>query len=150
MRRYFAACATGLSLMLSSCTGGDRSGGEAAGSGSASSAATPTAGPVVPGPGGKIVKVDMITDETGNYFEPADFEVNKGDVIRFTLVSGVHNGHFVADSSPGARGLPPARPLLQLPGQTTDVLVTWDAGRYYYHCDPHALIGMIGHATVKN
>ena len=105
-------------------------------------------GAVTPLPGGKIVEVKMITDEKGNYFEPANFEVKKGDVIRFTLAQGVHNANFVADSNPGVQGLPTASPLLQLPGQTTDVLVDWDPGKHFYQCDPHALLGMVGHVTV--
>jgi plastocyanin len=70
-------------------------------------------------------------------------------VIRYTLVQGVHNAHFLPDSNPGKPGLPPAGPLLQVPGQTYDVKVTWDAGSYYYQCDPHALLGMVGRVTVK-
>jgi plastocyanin len=41
--------------------------------------------------------------------------------------------------------------MLQLPGQTHDVLVDLPAGKsYYFHCDPHALLGMIGQLTVKD
>lgn len=107
-------------------------------------------GAVTPDPGGQVISIDMVTDELGNnIFIPADIEARKGDVLRFVLVQGVHNQHFLADSNPGAQGLPPAGPLLQMPGQTDDVKVTWGPGRYYFHCDPHALLGMIGHLTVK-
>ena len=108
-------------------------------------------GPVQPGPGGKIITVEMITDEKGNnVFRPAEFEAHKGDVIRYTLVVGVHNVSFPADSNAGVAGLPEPAPMLQAPGQTFDVLVTWDPGRYTFQCDPHALLGMIGHVKVED
>ena len=104
-----------------------------------------------PGPGGKIITVEMLTDEKGNnIFRPSEFEAHKGDVIRYTLVVGVHNVHFPADSNPGVAGLPEAAQMLQAPGQTHDVLVTWDPGRYTFQCDPHALLGMIGHIKVED
>jgi plastocyanin len=39
--------------------------------------------------------------------------------------------------------------MLQLPGQTYDVLVRMPAGSYYFQCDPHAALGMRGHLIVK-
>ena len=39
--------------------------------------------------------------------------------------------------------------MMQLPGQTYDVKVTWAPGTYYYQCDPHALLGMKGHLKVE-
>lgn len=105
---------------------------------------------LTPDAGGKVIEVQMLTDEQGNNkFEPADFEASKGDVIRYVLKTGVHNAHFLPDSNPGKSGLPPAGPLLQLPGQSYDVKVSFEPGTYYYHCDPHALLGMKGHVTVK-
>ena len=114
------------------------------------SSATAAGGPKTPAAGGKTITVEMSTDDKGvNQFTPSEIEANTGDVIRFTLVQGVHNVHFVADSNPGVQALPPASQMLQLPGQTEDVKVEWGAGRYYFQCDPHALLGMIGHVTVK-
>ena len=108
-------------------------------------------GPQTPDPGRKVVTVEMLTDDQGNnIFRPAEFEVHRGDVIRYTLVSGVHNVNFVADSNPGKVGLPPAGPMLQLPGQTHDIKVTWAPGHYYFHCDPHALLGMKGRLEVED
>jgi plastocyanin len=115
--------------------------------------ATPAAGAggaATPAPGGKVVTVEMITDEKGNYFQPANFEVEQGDVIRFVLKTGVHNVHFLADSNPGKSGLPAASPMLQLPGQTFDVVVNFAEGHYYYQCDPHALLGMVGRIEVED
>jgi plastocyanin len=97
-----------------------------------------------------VITVKMLTDGTGNRFEPATVDAKKGDVIRYTLESGVHNVHFLPDSNPGRQGLPAtASDYLQLPGQTYDVKVGWEPGSYYYQCDPHAVLGMIGHVNVK-
>ncbi len=146
MKRYLVIGAVA-TLLLAGCAGGEPHEAAATASEPATASAS-GGGPVTPLPGGKVIEVKMVTDENGNYFEPADFEVRKGDVIRFTLAQGVHNAHFVADSNPGAKGLPGAGPLLQLPGQTTDVLVDWDPGEHFYQCDPHALLGMVGHIKV--
>lgn len=111
---------------------------------------TPVAAPTVAAPTGKIITIEMFTDETGNYFKPKEVEAHPGDVLRFTLGVGVHNVHFLPDSNPGVPNLPPASELLQLPGQTLDVPVTFAPGRsYYFQCDPHALLGMQGHVKVE-
>jgi plastocyanin len=104
---------------------------------------------VAPGPGGKVIEIAMNTDDKGNYFEPKEVEARPGDVLRFVLKSGVHNVHFVADSNPGKQGLPPASEMLQLPGQTYDFAVPAAEGDYYFQCDPHALLGMVGKLEVE-
>jgi plastocyanin len=101
-------------------------------------------------PTGKVIEVELITDEKGNYFKPNKFEVHRGDLIRFKLVAGVHNVHFLPDSNPGKTGLPPMSDFLQLPDQTYDLLVSLAPGKYYFQCDPHALLGMIGHVEVED
>lgn len=119
-------------------------------------AAPPSAAPgaatatSAPAPGRKVVVVELHTDETGNFFKPNKLEVHQGDVLRFTLVTGVHNVHFLPDSNPGRTGLPPASDLLQLPGQTLDIPVTMPEGHYYFQCDPHAALGMRAHLEVED
>ena len=106
--------------------------------------------PLTPAAGGKVIVIEMTTDEKGNNkFAPNDFEAHQGDVMRFTLGTGVHNVHFLADSNRTLTSPPPASPLLQLPGQTHDIAVDFPEGRYYFQCDPHALLGMIGHVKVE-
>src|SRR5438045_2113671 len=62
---------------------------------------SPTAGPQTPDPGHQVIVVEALTDENGNnVFRPAKIEAHRGDVIRFTLKSGVHNVHFLPDSNP--------------------------------------------------
>ena len=125
-------------------------------SSAAPAAATPStpaaaaSGPQTPDPGHKVIVVEAMTDEQGNnVFKPAKLEAHRGDVLRFTLKSGVHNVHFLPDSNPGKSGLPAASDLLQIPGQTYDLKVTFEPGHYYFQCDPHALLGMKGKLEVE-
>jgi plastocyanin len=111
--------------------------------------AAQTAGPLTPGPGGKVIEVTMVSDGEGNYFKPKEVHANRGDVIRFTLKVGVHNVHFLADSNAGKSGFPTSpSEFLQLPGQTFDVAASMNPGTYYFQCDPHAALGMQGHLIV--
>jgi plastocyanin len=118
---------------------------------SAPATSTPTsAGADAAKPTGKVVVVELNSDAAGNSFKPADFEVHRGDIIRFTLKSGVHNVHFLPDSNPGKSNLPAPSDMLQLPDQTFDLPVNLEAGKYYFQCDPHAPLGMKGHVEVEN
>lgn len=128
---------------LAACSGGQ----EAAASTSSREPAAEAAA-AAPAPTGHVITVEMSTDGTGNFFTPAELTAKRGDVIRFVLGAGVHNVNFPADSNGGAKNLPPASTLLQLPGQSIDIPVNMEPGRYYFHCDPHALLGMVGHLTV--
>lgn len=114
-------------------------------------ATTPAAAPasVEPCATCKIIEVKMITTEKGNYFEPKSIEAHEGDVLRFTLQVGVHNVNFLPDSNPGRQNLPKVSDMLQLPGQTHDIKLDFGTGRFYFQCDPHALLGMTGHVKVE-
>jgi len=140
----FGACAL---VALAAC------GGESAKplADSAASPAPKTETPSVAAtPTGDTIIVKLLTDEVGNNrFDPARFEAEPGDLIRFTLETGVHNVHFLPDSNTIKAGLPPASELLQLPGQTYDLVVTLQPGTYYFQCDPHALLGMKGYLKVE-
>ncbi len=98
---------------------------------------------------GNVVEIRMVSDELGNYFEPSSVEVKPGDVLRFTLVSGIHNASFPADRNPGKAGLPAPTELLHAAGQTKDVPLELAPGEYTYQCDPHAAMGMVGRVVVK-
>ncbi len=113
-------------------------------------APTPAATAAQPAAIGSVVEIKAITDEKGNRFEPAEVEAKPGDVLRVVLVSGVHNIHFPADSNPGKTGLPAPGDMLQLPGQTYDVPITFGPGEYFFQCDPHAALGMIGKLEVED
>ena len=112
----------------------------------------PATAPAAGGPAatGKVIEIKAITDDVGNRFEPREVEAKPGDVLRVVLVSGVHNIHFLPDSNPGKSGLPPAGDMLQLPGQTFDVPITFGPGEYYFQCDPHSALGMTGELEVED
>jgi plastocyanin len=140
----------GTLALLAGCGGGGEPAMEHPSAAPPSGTTAPPGGPLTPAPGGQVITVEMVTDDQGNNrFAPSDIKAHVGDVLRFTLVSGVHNVHFLADSNAAATGLPAASPMLQLPGQTFDVSVNFKEGRYYFQCDPHALLGMVGHVKVE-
>ncbi len=140
---------TACALLILGC-GGERSPSPAASSTPPAASAGSGSAPKMT-PTGKVITIEMITDEAGNYFKPKNIEANRGDVLRFVLTTGVHNVHFLPDSNPGAANLPAMSAFAQLPGQAFEIVVTMDAGKqYYFQCDPHALLGMIGHVTVRN
>jgi Plastocyanin len=137
-----------MTFALAACGGEATNGGnERAREGAPSSDAVAS---TTPATDGDTIVVELHTDETGNYFKPAEIEAEQGDVIRFTLMTGVHNVHFLPDSNPGKTGLPPASEMLQLPGQTVDIPVTMAHGKYYFQCDPHAALGMVGRLEVED
>lgn len=141
-----------VSVLAIACGGKENAASTAdSSSATASAAASPSTsggGPVAT-PTGKVIVVELNSDAVGNYFKPAEFDVHRGDIIRFTLKSGVHNVHFLADSNPGKTNLPPASDLLQLPNQTLDIPVNFAPGKYYFQCDPHVALGMKGHVEVE-
>jgi plastocyanin len=141
------AVALGALFVITGCKGAEQAKPADSAPAATPSAAAPQ-GEVKPGPGGKIIEVDMTTDETSSRFTPSEITARKGDVIRYTLKVGVHNVDFYPDSNAVKMGLPPSSEMLQLPGQTHDMLVTMEPGTYYFHCDPHAALGMKGHVTV--
>ncbi|HEX6537440.1 MAG TPA: plastocyanin/azurin family copper-binding protein [Gemmatimonadaceae bacterium] len=143
-----AAATLGLTLAVAACAKERR--GAADTTAAAPTASTTSGAPATPAAGGKVITINLISDEKGNRFEPNEIEAHKGDVLRYTLVSGVHNVHFLPDSNPGKAGLPPASDMIQLPGQTYDVPVTFEEGHYYFQCDPHALLGMKGKLEVED
>jgi plastocyanin len=159
MRRVLALATLVAAATAAACKGGEQSGGASAdtpaavsgtGGGAAPSSGGNAFGEQTPDAGGQIITVQMITDDKGNRFEPAEISAKRGDVIRYTLQAGVHNVHFLADSNAGRSGFPtqPSE-LLQLPGQTQDVKVTFASGKYFFQCDPHAALGMVGHVNVQ-
>lgn len=133
-----------LLLLLAACDNGGSqpSAGAANGGAAGEASAAPTAT-------GTVIEVKAITDEQGNRFDPVNVTAKPGDVIRLTLVSGVHNLSFPADKNAGAGGLPGPSEMLQLPGQTADIPVTMAPGTYQFQCDPHAALGMTGTLTVE-
>jgi len=141
-------------LLLAACGGKEQSASDsarqAAPAPTAASTSTGFGDNLTPDAGGKVIEVHLLTDDQGNNkFEPKEIEAHQGDVIRFTLKTGVHNVDFLPDSNTIKTGLPGASALLQLPGQAVDLKVTLAPGKYYFQCDPHAALGMKGRLEVE-
>ena len=135
-------------VMIAACSGEKK---ESAESESTERAVTPpAAGAPSASATGDTILIEMWTDGTGNYFKPNKIEAHPGDVLRYVLKVGVHNVHFLPDSNKIKTGLPPASELLQLPGQTHDLIVSMAPGEYYFQCDPHAALGMKGELEVED
>ena len=151
-KRYLPVATLALAVTVAACARKDEGAAATQESTATPAASAPAAGgEQTPDQGRKVIEVLATTDDQGNNrFIPADLEAHKGDVIRFKLGTGVHNVHFLPDSNPGKSGLPPASEFLQLPGQTYDLKVTLAEGKYYFQCDPHALLGMKGHLKVED
>lgn len=143
MRAFWKSMAAAGFALMAGCVAADAS-SDAGKAGETAVAATEA----VAEPG-RIIEVKMVTDDRGNYFEPDRITARRGDVLRFVLVSGVHNVSFPTDRNPGLTELPPASEYLQLPGQTSDLRVDMPAGEYEFVCDPHAALGMIGVLIVE-
>lgn len=100
-------------------------------------------------PTGKVITVEMTTDEKGSYFSPSTIDASRGDVIRFVLKTGVHNVSFPDSLNSIKDNLPKSSDFLQLPGQEYDLPVSMRPGTYQFHCDPHAALGMKATLNVK-
>jgi len=140
-------------LLLTACSSKEQPASDSAQQAAPAPAASASSGfgeNLTPDAGGKIIEVHLLTDEQGNNkFDPKEIEAHQGDVLRFTLKTGVHNVDFLPDSNTIKTGLPGASALLQLPGQTADLKVTLAPGKYYFQCDPHAALGMKGRLEVE-
>jgi plastocyanin len=110
----------------------------------------------------KTVEVQMIGDGTGYRFAPARVTIQRGDKVRFTLVSGPpHNVVFWSDSVPkgaaGAltKGMPQTvdkltGPFFMKAGDAYVVSFAGvPAGVYHYYCAPHLALGMKATIEVK-
>jgi plastocyanin len=145
MRRIHTTPAFLALLLAAACGGSAESHDTTSSGGAVASSSQPAIDPT-----GKTIKIQMVSDEKGNYFSPNDIEAHRGDLLQFTLKTGVHNVHFLPDSNPGKSNLPPASDFLQLPGQTFDFLVALAPGKYQFLCDPHAALGMVARLEVED
>lgn len=152
LKKFFMLAVLGAGLTAGAC-GGAADSKQAPGAAEESSVASTSGAAEAPAAAvtktGNVIEVKMITDGEGNYFEPANFTAKRGDLIKFVLVSGVHNVSFPAAENQGKSRLPAPSEYLQLPGQAFELLVDLDAGKYFYQCDPHAALGMVGEIVVE-
>ena len=130
----------------------------AAGIGATSNVDARTAAPRAVAP--KTVEVQMIGDASGYKFSPAKISLQKGDKVKFTLVSGPpHNVVFWEDSIPKGAAAKLGKAMTNTVGPLTGPFLlnakdTYEisfaglpAGTYKYYCAPHLALGM--HAVIE-
>jgi plastocyanin len=104
----------------------------------------------------------MFGDASGYRFDPASLTINRGDGVRWTVVTGVpHNVTFWSDSIPSGVASQLQANMGQTIGALSGQLLTGPsqtytvsfsgvaAGAYHYYCTPHLTYGMKGVITVQ-
>ena len=84
-------------------------------------------------------------------FEPASFEAQRGDTLRFVqATTTMHNVRFKTQPKGAKLGGAATGPYLTSKGQVYTIVVDsrFAAGTYEIVCDPHEAIGMHGLLTV--
>ncbi len=165
MRFLGFAVVTGAAILLGACGGG----GDApateempATEAPATEMAAPAmeAGAAMPVTG-TMHTINMVGDEKGYRYEPAEITVKAGDGIKFVMVSGgPHNVAFDATLLPeGVKGQLTANmpnqmselssPMMLTPNEEYTVSFGGVApGSYEFFCTPHLAMGMKGKVTV--
>src|SRR5688500_12011615 len=148
---------------LSACGGGDKAASDTSAAttpaaGATTAAATPAA-PMAPATG-KWHDVQMVGDEKGYKYEPANLTVKVGDGVRWVMVSGApHNVQFENVAADAKSQL-----MANMPNQLTElgspILLNANEkyemsfngvkpGKYDYICTPHLANNMKGSITVQ-
>jgi plastocyanin len=173
--RFYGLAVAASALVLGACGGGDNKGddtsaaggaatdtsamgGAPAGGAAAGGAATGAAAAIT----GTTHTVNMVGDEKGYRYEPANITVKAGDGIKFVNVSGgPHNVAFDPANIPDdvepqlAANMPEQMApltgkLLVTPNDAYTVsFANVKAGKYDYHCTPHIAMNMKGVITVQ-
>jgi len=162
MRFYGIALATS-AFILTACGGGDSQP-------AADSAAAPAVAPTTEAPAatagtpapitGTTHEINMVGDEKGYRFEPANITVKAGDGIKFNMVSGgPHNVAFDPATIPAdvkdqlfanmPNSTDGSSPMFMNAGESwTLSLGNIKPGNYDFNCTPHLAMGMTGTITV--
>ena len=173
MRVYGLTLATS-AILLGACSGGDKNAGGDTSAAAASAPAGDTTAAAAPAGGtagatgtaaaitGTTHTVQMLGDEKGYRFEPANITVKAGDGIKFVNVSGgPHNAAFTPDEIPDdveavlSKNMPNQMsalngPLLVNPNETYAISFAGvKPGAYTYICAPHVAMNMKGIITVQ-
>lgn len=164
MRLYGIALATS-AFILTACGGGENQP-------AADTAAAPAVAPATEAPAstsaatpapitGTTHEINMVGDEKGYRYEPANITVKAGDAIKFNMVSGgPHNVAFDPATIPAdvkdqlfanmPNSTEGSSPMFMNAGESwTLSLGNIKPGNYDYHCTPHLAMGMKGVITVQ-
>jgi manganese oxidase len=103
---------------------------------------------------GRVIEVRLIDEGPEMRFEPASFEVRRGDVVRWIHAGAVpHNVEFPTQDLPDGANLGDLRmgPYLAAPGETWELEIDerFVDGTYGFVCTPHVPMGMVGTMTVS-
>ncbi len=162
MRFLGLAVVTSAALMLAAC-GEKKADTPAAESTPAMAPATAPAATVAMAPiTGKTWEVKMIGDGTTYKYDPAELTIDKGDGIKFIMVSGgPHNVAFDPATVPAAAKAQlmanMTEQVSELSGKflmnpNEDYVISFagvPAGTYDFFCTPHLAMNMKGKVTVK-
>ena len=165
MRFLGFAVVTGAAMLLGACGGGDSAPATDAPATDAPAVEAPATEAAPAGAAqaitGTIHEVQMVGDDKGYYYSPAEITVKAGDGIKFTMISGgPHNVAFDATLLP-----PDVKTQLEanMPNQASalmgpmmlnageDYTLSFAgiaAGTYEFFCTPHLAMGMKGKVTV--
>jgi manganese oxidase len=107
-----------------------------------------------PAGGGRLLEVRIVEEGGSMRFEPANLDVQRGDVVRFVQDGTMpHNVQFVRNTAPagGEIGDYWMGPFLNKVGETYEVTVDerFLDGSWEYVCTPHIAMGMKGTLTVN-
>ena len=161
MRFLGLAVVTSAALMLAAC--GEKKADTPAESTPAMAPATAPAATVAMAPiTGKTWEVKMIGDGTTYKYDPAELTIDKGDGIKFIMVSGgPHNVAFDPATVPAAAKAQlmanMTEQVSELSGKflmnpNEDYVISFagvPAGTYDFFCTPHLAMNMKGKVTVK-
>jgi plastocyanin len=166
MRFLGFAVVTGAAIMLGACGGGDTATADSAAAGaSAAAAAAPAAAapaaaaaPIT----GTTHEINMVGDEKGYRFEPAEITIKAGDGIKFNMISGgPHNVAFDPATLPAAAksallanmpeqmGELSGKMMLNAGESYTISFAGVPAGTYDFNCTPHLAMNMKGKVTIQ-
>ena len=170
--RFYGLALAASAIVLSACGGGDKKGDDTTAGAAADTAAAPAGGATGAAPAGAAGAaapitgtthtVNMVGDDKGYRFEPANITVKQGDGIKFVMVSGgPHNVAFDPANIPDdvepqlsanmpEQMSPLTGKLLVNPNETYTIsFANVKAGTYDYHCTPHLAMGMKGQIKVQ-
>ena len=164
--RFYGFALAASALVLAACGGGEGNTAESAAAPTAEAQGTATATPgATPGQAapvtGQMHTVQMLGDDKGYRFEPAELTIKAGDGVKWVMVSTPpHNVSFDQAKVGGAANAlmanmpnqmqPLMGPYLQNPNETYEVsFANVPPGTYEYICTPHAAMNMIGKITVQ-
>lgn len=168
MRFIGIAVVASAAIVLGACGGGDKAAMDSTATAGASAAAAPTdmAAPAAAGAmspiTGTIHEVNMVGDEKGYRYEPAEITIKAGDGIKFNMVSGgPHNIAFDPTTLDAAVKTQFIANMTEASGELSSKMMitageSWTMsfgavapGTYEFHCTPHLAMNMKGKVTVQ-